>query len=101
MTLILAARWDLWGPQIAQMSQIQKPILPQRDPETYAIIGAAMMVHRTLGKGFLEVVYREALGVELELRNIPFRREVQMGPAFNKLESVASVQSVDSTSPAS
>ena len=60
------------------MTQIQKSTLPQRDPETYAIIGAAMMVHRLLGKGFLEAVYREALWAELELRGIPFRREVEI-----------------------
>ncbi|HYE33412.1 MAG TPA: GxxExxY protein [Methylomirabilota bacterium] len=48
------------------------------DPLTYAIIGCAMEVHRTLGCGFLEAVYQEALAHELSLRKIRFEREVTL-----------------------
>jgi GxxExxY protein len=40
--------------------------------EVYSIIGAAMEVYNTLGDGFLEPVYQEALEIELEKRQIPF-----------------------------
>ncbi len=46
------------------------------DPKTFAIIGAAMAVHRALGIGFVESIYRDALAIELELRQVPFDREV-------------------------
>ena len=40
--------------------------------EAYVIQGAIFEVYRTLGCGFLEAVYQQALEVELTQRNIPF-----------------------------
>lgn len=45
--------------------------------ETYKIIGACMEVHKRLGRGFLEIVYKDALEYEFKIKNIPFRREVK------------------------
>lgn len=46
--------------------------------ETYAIIGAALKVYNTLGHGFLEAVYQEALEIELKNRKIPFEPQKEL-----------------------
>ncbi len=45
---------------------------------TYKIIGAAKEVYKELGPGYLESVYEDALCYELELLNIPFKRQVDL-----------------------
>ncbi len=44
---------------------------------THTIIGKCMEIHRTLGKGFLEIVYKDALEIELSSNDILFDREVK------------------------
>jgi GxxExxY protein len=50
--------------------------------ESYEIIGAAMKVHSIMGPGFTEKVYQEALALEFQERNIPFKREVEIHASY-------------------
>ncbi len=43
--------------------------------EVYAIVGAMFEVYKTLGTGYLEPVYQEALAIEFTAKGIPFERE--------------------------
>ena len=43
--------------------------------ESYQIIGICMEVHRILGKGLLEIVYKDAIEYEIRKKKIPYERE--------------------------
>ncbi len=54
--------------------------------ESYEVVGAALKVYNTLGHGFLEAVYQEALGVEFQRRNIPYEREKELKIVYDGVE---------------
>ena len=45
---------------------------------TGKIIGAAMKVHTTLGRGFQEVIYQRAMEIEMAKQGLKFQREMEM-----------------------
>lgn len=55
---------------------------PELRELTHSVIGAAIEVHRYLGPGFLEASYERALAIELELRQVPFQRQVQIPHSY-------------------
>ena len=61
-------------PQRSRRGRIESPLL--HGETTDEVIGSFFEVYNTLGYGFLESVYSNALAVEFRLRGIPFEREV-------------------------
>lgn len=51
--------------------------------ESFNITGAAMHVYNTLGPGFLEAVYQEALELEFVKRNISYEREKELTISYD------------------
>jgi hypothetical protein len=70
----MAHEWPTNGPRMGHewdTNKMGEKELLLKD-EVYAIVGAAMEVHRELRGGYLEAVYQEAMEIELIDRKIPF-----------------------------
>ena len=76
------------------------------EDDTYKIIGALIEVHKNLGKGFSEIVYKDAFEYELKKINFSFEREKEYLVHYKDVNGsvqtilapqVASVQTVTSS----
>jgi GxxExxY protein len=55
-----------------------KQLSPEINALTHRIIGACIEVHKALGPGLVESIYEVCLCRELELSDLPFRRQVPL-----------------------
>ena len=46
--------------------------------DMYYVVGVAMEVHKTLGRGLAEQIYQEAFALEMKLRGESFEREKEL-----------------------
>jgi GxxExxY protein len=53
--------------------------------ETFDIFGLCMEVHRELGHGFLEIVYKDALELLFHRNNVPYEREKEYNVVFKNV----------------
>ena len=55
------------------------------EEETYKIIGLCMEVYNILGKGFNEIVYKDAIEYEFKVNNILYKREKEYIIPYKKI----------------
>ena len=54
---------------------LTSPLSPHAERAMSETIGAAIAVHRELGPGYIESIYRRAMRIELEARTLAFEEE--------------------------
>jgi len=62
------------------------PLDPEADRMMTHTIGCAIAVHRALGPGFLESIYRKSMCVELKARGIPFEVERPVSVSYRGVD---------------
>ena len=69
--------------QNCRMGRTLRPELsPELNAVTGRVIGCAIEVHKTLGPGFLESLYAEAMAAALDECRLAYRREVRVGVSY-------------------
>jgi GxxExxY protein len=58
--------------------RVESPLTPEHEDLIYRVIGVAIEVHRQLGPGFVENIYKFAMCHELRLQGISFECEKEI-----------------------
>jgi GxxExxY protein len=64
------------------MLRIQSPLTPEVEEIVHKTIGCGIAVHRALGPGLREAIYKRALCIELTDEAIPFEREHEIPVSY-------------------
>ena len=72
----------------ARLSGMRLPssLSPEAELVMSQTIGSAIAVHRALGPGFLESIYRKAMCIELESRNLAYEKERSIRVSYRGVE---------------
>ena len=65
---------------------VPSPLSSEAESVMSRTIGAAIAVHRTLGPGFMESIYRKAMCIELESRNLAYEKERSIRVTYRGVE---------------
>ena len=66
--------------------RLPSPLSPEAEVAMRETIGAAIAVHRALGPGFLESIYRKAMCLELDARNVSYEVERPVRVTYRDIE---------------
>ena len=66
--------------------RLPSPLSPEAESVMSQTIGCAIAVHRALGPGFIESIYRKAMSVELESRNVAYEMERPIRVTYRGIE---------------
>ena len=66
--------------------RIPSPLSPDADLAMSRTIGCAIAVHKALGPGFIESIYRKAMCIELEARNLAYEKERSIRVTYRGVE---------------
>jgi len=66
------------------VSVFDKKKYPDQE-KTYQLNGIAMEIHRILGRGFLEIVYKDALEYEFKMGKIKYEREKEYSITYKDI----------------